>query len=115
MTYPDKKKLLPSIATEQECDDILIKFLARYYKIDIESEQEKIANKIQLKKSYKDFEDSDNEEEPEVEKDDEIEPEVEKEVDPDSGDEEEQDEEDHEEIDNDEDSEDYIHDGVEDE
>ena len=42
MTFNDKKKVLNLIITESECDELLIKFLARHYHIDLDEQKKNI-------------------------------------------------------------------------
>lgn len=42
MVFPDKKKVVSLIITEQQCDELLVHFLAQYYNVDIEEENMKL-------------------------------------------------------------------------
>ena len=42
MAFDDKKKVLSMVISEEECDEILIKFLARQYNVDYDLEKSKI-------------------------------------------------------------------------
>ena len=44
MTFGDKKKVLSLVVTEQECDEILIRFLARQYNVDFDEEKAKVTD-----------------------------------------------------------------------
>ena len=42
MTFDDKKKVLNLVIAEEECDDLLIRFLARQYNVDFEEEKQNL-------------------------------------------------------------------------
>lgn len=42
MSFTDKKKVLTLVVTEQQCDEMLVRFLARYYNINVKEENEKL-------------------------------------------------------------------------
>jgi hypothetical protein len=42
MSFNDKKKVLGLVITEQQCDELLIHFLARFYNVNIEEENRKL-------------------------------------------------------------------------
>lgn len=50
MTFDDKKKVLSLVITEKECDEILVKFLARQYNVDIEKEKGKFVDSLNSKR-----------------------------------------------------------------